>query len=120
MSRYNLESDRLSSILNLEATADWRGRCAERFPADDRNEKAEKLLSRLAHEIDALNGSPLHRAIEVFVYDENFSVEVSYVLRGIGFSFFPASAEELLERVLAQLRLHCERTKPTLVSGHNP
>jgi hypothetical protein len=56
---HKMEADRLSRLLDVEATRDWRWKTAEQFPEDQRNRKAAELLDRLAREIAALNGSPL-------------------------------------------------------------
>lgn len=84
-----LEPDRLSRLVDAEATADWRWKKAEQFPHDQRNRNAAELLDRLTLKIAALNGSPLHLRLESFIQEEAFSWEISGTLKAIGFSLFP-------------------------------
>ena len=49
-------------VAEVEGTAEWRGRKAEEYPEDDRNERGSRALSALAANIDAL--PPDHRLIQ--------------------------------------------------------
>jgi hypothetical protein len=98
-----IEADRLSRLVDVEATADWRWRKDEQFPQDQRNRKAAELLDRLAQEIPALNGGPLHLRLETFADEEMFSLEISGKLKAVGFRYYPRSGQELLQDIVADL-----------------
>ena len=49
-------------VAEVENTAEWRGRKAEEYPEDDRNERGSSALSTLAANIDALPSD--HRLLQ--------------------------------------------------------
>jgi len=73
------------------------------FPDDPRNGRAAELLDRLAPEIAALNGGPLHLRLESFIVEDAFNFEISSTLKAIGFRYFPQSGRQLLEDIVADL-----------------
>ena len=94
----------------VQGTAEWRRQKAEQFPDDRRNLQAAEELDRLAEQIEALEGSELHRQIDEA--DENINqlpdndscdcwekVEeaVSAELRAIGFHSGYSTGAEFLE-----------------------
>jgi hypothetical protein len=103
----NLEPDRLSRLVDVAATADWRWKKAEQFPEDQRNREAAELLEKLLPEIASLNGSPLHLRLETFIDEEAFDLEIDGTLRSIGFGYFPQSGEKLLQGIVANLEQQC-------------
>jgi len=100
---HEMDHDRLSRLVDAEATAAWRWEKADQFPEDHRNRKAAELLDRLAPEIAALHGSPLHLRLETFIDEEAFSFEISARLRAIGFGYFPQSGQQLLQDIVVDL-----------------
>jgi hypothetical protein len=103
----DIEPDRLSRLVDVEATAAWRWEKAEQFPDDRRNRNAAELLDRLTPEITALNGSALHLRLETFMGGEityEISGEISGTLKQIGFLYFPQSGQQLLEDIIADLQ----------------
>jgi hypothetical protein len=92
----------LTCLVDCAGTADWRRRIAERFPADSRNSEAAKILDRLAVDLDAHEGGPLHRKLaEHWEQREDFHEIVSEELRSLGFSSLPESAAELLQNIIS-------------------
>jgi hypothetical protein len=89
----------------VQGTADWRRRKAEEFPNDRRNEEAAAALDRLGEEIEKLDGTDVHRRIEVlmelaadtdsFVIYERLDELVSAELRAVGFYSRPSGVEFL-------------------------
>jgi hypothetical protein len=57
----------------VQSTAEWRREKALQFPDDMRNLRAAEELERLAVEIEALEGSDIHRQISD-VHDSIFSL----------------------------------------------
>ena len=101
---------------NIEQTADWRWRCAERFPDDDRNSKAAELLGQCAEELALFEGSLIHRRLEMLAtHAEEFNLNVSYVLRSVGFAFKPNSCGELLDEVADATSRMAQLPKPHVV-----
>src|SRR5262245_54278988 len=98
-----LEPDRISRLVDVEATAAWRWEKVNKFPDDPRNGRAAELLDRLAPEIAALNGGPLHLRLESFIVEDAFNFEISSTLKAIGFRYFPQSGRQLLEDIVADL-----------------
>jgi hypothetical protein len=106
----------MSDDLNVEidyqvqGTAYWRRQKAEQFPDDERNIEAAEELDRLAIEIEALEGSELHRQINE-VHDsinrlpdqhstkcwEDIGEAVSGELRAIGFHTSHSTGVEFLK-----------------------
>jgi hypothetical protein len=73
-------------VFDVESTAEWRRERAVRFP--ERNETAADTLDRIAADLKALEGSPLHaRAAKLAEEDRNnvFQTAVSELNRAIGF-----------------------------------
>jgi hypothetical protein len=98
---------------NIERTAEWRRRRAEHSPDDDRNARAAEFLGRCAEEIASLEGSAIHRRLEVLATDvDEFNLNVSFVLRSVGFAFQPTSCDELLDKIAEQASLRAELPKP--------
>jgi hypothetical protein len=83
----------------VENTADWRREKAKEFPHDARNLKAAKELDQLAAEIQALEGSEIHKQIcelSDTLADHFAEIEaVSDELRSIGFHTSYTGAEFL-------------------------
>jgi len=117
-------SDNLNEIIgyNVQGTAEWRRQKAEQFPDDARNVKAAEDLERLAAQIEALEGSAIHKQIEEAQDSINRACGVnngwdvwqdinetlSAELRSIGFHGGYSTAAELLEwyRDLLGEKLH--------------
>ncbi len=108
---FRSESNRLCCLVDLEKTAEWRSQVAQRHPEDERNVKAAETLYRLAPQIAAYNGSPLHMRIETFVSagPEAASLEIDLTLKKIGFPYIPATGQQLLEVIVADLERYCRR-----------
>jgi hypothetical protein len=94
----------LECIVDFAGTADWRRRKAEEYPGDARNAKAAELLGHLAEQVQALEGSRLHRRLEELWSNqpkdiwpgcgETFSERVSEALRSVGLYSSPDNAAE--------------------------
>jgi hypothetical protein len=97
---------RLACLVDVEAAAAWRERTAAEYPDDPRNLRAAEILFRLAPEVAALNGSPLHCRIETFIPDncEEVTLVVTEKLRRIGFSYWPSNAEQFLSDIVRDLQ----------------
>jgi hypothetical protein len=94
----------------VQNTAEWRREKAEQFPDDKRNLEAAKELDRLATQIEALEGSELHRQIDE-AHDsinrlpdddssncwEDVGEAVSAELRAIGFHSSYSTGVKFLE-----------------------
>jgi SLT domain-containing protein len=106
------EPNRLLELVDVGATAEWRRDKAAQYPEDERNERAAELLERLTAEINALNWSPLHLRIETFVNDGEISGEINFILKSIGFRYVPATGEQLLRDIVAQLEHRCKSEGP--------
>jgi hypothetical protein len=83
----------------VESTADWRREKAKEFPDDARNLEAAKELDQLAAQIQALEGSEIHKQIcelSDTLPDHFIEIEtVSSELRSIGFHTGYTGAEFL-------------------------
>jgi hypothetical protein len=92
---------------NVWETAEWRRRKAVEFPADGRNLQAAEMLDVLAGQVDALEGSEIHKQIDEVAAGINdreawdvwadISDTVSAELRTIGFHGAYDSALQFLE-----------------------
>ena len=93
----------LSRLVDVEATAEWRRQQACRSPENSRFREAAEMLDRLAPEIAALHGCPLHFRLEAYRDVEAFDLEINGTLKAVGFYYFPNSARQLLEDILSDL-----------------
>ena len=101
----------LGCLTSYASTLEWRRQKQSQFPEDKRNSRAAAILDSMKPQIAALNGSPLHeRLIKLWEAEERscgerdiFSEIVSEELRAVGFTLFPATADELLEGILKRL-----------------
>jgi hypothetical protein len=96
----------LEELIDLASTAHWRSEKALEYPDDERNEIAAKILSELADEFAALEGSPVHRQLAKLMSEvpgEECSEIVSDNLREVGFTWQPESAIELLNSICRDL-----------------
>jgi hypothetical protein len=90
----------LEYLVACESTAEWRARKQEQYPEDRRNSEAQELLTSLAKEMAALNGSPIHERLErLWATKKGFGEIVSERLRWVGFGSKPTSVLELLEEI---------------------
>lgn len=88
-------------------TAEWRDRKAERYPEDWRNAVAAKRLRELSEA--ALADPALEDECDMLCNEvdaEELSDACSEVFRSIGFSFDPASPDEVAKRILASVDRH--------------
>jgi hypothetical protein len=101
----------LECLISCAHTVDWRRQKQGQHPEDKRNSRAAAILVSLQAQVSALNGSPLHESLIKFWQAEErlcgerdrFNEIVSEVLRGVGFTLFPATAKELLEEIVNHL-----------------
>lgn len=102
-------------VFNVEGTAEWRHRMASEHPDDaKRNLAAADLLTRLAEEIRAFEGSALHqRVAALLVRDDDgaFSEIISQATRNVGFRSFPESGEQFLKELIGDLKSEVSLTK---------
>jgi hypothetical protein len=103
---------------NVLSTADWRLRKAVELPDDLRNAEAASLLERLHQELMALEGTSLHRRAASVIEENigtrltNVSEIISELTKAVGFGWFPRSAQEFLETLIATIEEPVEwRTK---------
>ena len=95
----------LECLVDFAGTARWRSQKAKEFPEDHRNKVAESLLFSFAESAQGLEGSAIHERIALsFEENPEAGEECSALLRSIGFSWFPASAEEALGEIAAYLK----------------
>jgi hypothetical protein len=96
-------------VFDVEGTADWRRhKIASEHPNDaERNLAAADLLTRLASELRALEGSALHRRVEALLTrvdaPESFSKIISEWTKAVGFRSLPESADKFLEELIDAL-----------------
>lgn len=111
-------------VLDLEGTADWRRRVQEDHPNDKRNASAAALLERLAAEITSSPDLELVAKLSeiesglISQTETNKSYDFSFVVeecneyrRRIGFTEFPSSGKEYLQRLIDIYEEHLRRTK---------
>jgi len=116
----------------VQSTAEWRRQKAEQFPDDSRNLKAADELERLSQEINDLEGSEIHRQIDVLNtlacesdcvlerVNEDLNESVSAELRSIGFHGSYESGTNFLEwyrdNLEMLLRDHINRDDSTIAT----
>lgn len=101
----------LGCLIPYAYTLDWRRQKQSQYPEDKSNRHAAAILDSMKPQIAALNGSPLHeRLFKLWEAEARFCGErdifseiVSEELRAVGFTSFPATADELLEAILGRL-----------------
>ena len=89
----------------LERQAAWRRQKAHEFPNDARNLMAAEKLDHLAKSLDQCSGDIITAFLECFEDESTGSHSVerwSEMLRQVGFSTSPDSAEELLNEFIAE------------------
>lgn len=87
----------------LLETARWRREQAVKSPNDTRNADAAELLEQLAGAVPQIHPALLQRWVEHWEAEEigiRLSEFQSELLRQVGFSSAPASAEKLLEAIV--------------------
>jgi len=95
----------------LAGTIYFRAERAKQYPADGRSAVAVDLMRRLSTEIEALYGSRTEERIDAALNTleareldpDPFNQVVDEFWRGIGFDYFPESADELANDVAAML-----------------
>lgn len=96
----------MANVLSFELnkTADWRVRKAERHFNDPRNEAAAQLLRKLAAE-STTDSAAAERYESIFeeIVPQKFSDIHSELLGGIGFRWIPSSADDVLKALLVEL-----------------
>ncbi len=106
---------------NVEETAEWRHRMALEHPDDaERNLAAADLLTRLAQELRALEGSALHqRAAALLSTDIDTTAASSTIIseatRAVGFRSIPGSGEEFLEELIRDFENELARDRSSSV-----
>ena len=101
----------LECLVPCARTAEWRRQKHGQHPKDKRNSCAAAILDSLDAQVSLLNGSPLHerlkklwRAEELSIGErDSFNEIVGRELSAVGFTSFPATAEELLEAIADHL-----------------
>jgi hypothetical protein len=97
----------LEVIFDLADKAEWRHECYRREPEEPRYLEAARLFERFAEEADELIGGEMHGELSDIARradGEEFGDAVNYMLRGVGFDYFPATAEQLLRDTLRSVR----------------
>lgn len=104
----------MTNILSfeMEKTATWRSRKAERHPEDHRNLEAVKLLQKLSksevQDVDAARKLDIAECdVDSPHYDDYPDVR-NDVLKSIGFSFNPTSVDEVIRKILSDLDMEEE------------
>lgn len=98
----------LGCLISYAHTLEWRRQKQTQYPEDKNNSRAAAILDSMEPQIAALNGSPLHERLFKFWEAERlscgqrdiFNEIVSEELHAVGFTLFPATADELLEVIL--------------------
>lgn len=85
----NLQADLREEF---EQHAAWRRRKSQEYPADRRNEEAAARLDRLAFSVIDCPSEAIEAARGLFDFEDVATWQD--MMRGVGFSDFPASAEE--------------------------
>ena len=101
----------LRCLISFTHMHEWRRKKEAQYPEDKRNSRAAAILDSLEAQVSALNGSPLHeRLMKLWEAEERcsgerdrFSEIASEELRAVGFTSFPATAQELLEAIVNRL-----------------
>jgi hypothetical protein len=101
----------LECLISCAHTLEWRRQNQGQRPEDKRNSRAAAILDSLEDQVSALNGSPLHeRLVKLWEAGErccgerdSFNEIVAEELRAVGFTSFPARAEELLKAIANRL-----------------
>ncbi len=95
-----LEFQREFLRLELEGTSYWRSQKAAEHPDDERNLEAVTALDRLAESVKDINPFILRAYSEFF--EDRGDVELhSEMMRQIGFSYSPETAEEFCKNFIA-------------------
>lgn len=96
----------MTNVLSFELnkTADWRMRKAERHFDDPRNEAAAQLLRKLATEstTDAAAASRYEGIFEEIDHQKHSDIH-SELLGGIGFRWMPDTVDDVLKALLVEL-----------------
>lgn len=96
----------MTNVLSFEMnkTADWRMRKAERHFEDPRNEAAAQLLRKLAAE-PTNDAAAANRYEGIFeeIDQQKYSDIHSELLGGIGFRWIPATVDDVLKALLVEL-----------------
>lgn len=104
MSEINSTDDAVQALSDtLLETARWRREKAIEFPDDTRNADAADTLERMAGVVPQIHPALLQRWVEHRETEEigiRLSEFQSEVLRQVGFSSAPATAEKLLEVIV--------------------
>jgi hypothetical protein len=102
-----MSDDDLFEAEELERAAEWRLRKVDAEPTDEQSVVAAQLLERLATEVRALSGSPLHReytAICNWLGESDgiadYAVLANNYRRRIGIDVWPANGDAYLRAMI--------------------
>jgi hypothetical protein len=115
------------SLMDLEASVQWRSMKSEEYPDDKRNEQAAALLERLTSEIASAGDVALTdelARLEAQLLDlddvshlQNATYECSECRRRIGFHEFPTTGEEYLRHLVHIYSSHLSLARSNLQSS---
>ena len=101
----------LECLIPCASFVEWRSRQCFSGPEQAKNHRAILALESLNAQLSALNGAPLHERLMKLREAEDdrsgerdrFSEIVAEELCAVGFTFFPTTGTELLEKIVRHL-----------------
>lgn len=101
----------LECLIPCAPFVEWRSRQCFSGPEQEKNSRAILALESLNAQLSALNGTPLHERLMKLREAEDdrwgerdrFSEIVAEELYAVGFTFFPTTGKELLEKIARHL-----------------